>query len=510
MKIELRNIHKIFGPVHANNNITTTFEEGQIIGVLGENGAGKSTLMKIIAGYQPADRGEILIDGYAVAYAGPQAALAKGIGMLQQDPLDVGAFTVLENFAYGQQANGFVVNQRAIRNKLEELVSRFGFELDANTPIEQLSIAQRQQLEIVRLMALGVRTLILDEPTTGISLEQKTMLFDALRVLAKAGMTVLLVSHKLEDVMSLCDAVIVLRAGRLVGEKTLPATKAELVTLMFGEDLPMPERVRGNPGEGVLALENAHLKAERLDMPNVNVRLHAGEVIGFAGLDGSGQKPVMRALAGLTHLFAGQVRLNGQDYSGSPYYRFMNNGVIYGASGRVEEGLIAGLTLTEHSALVMDRRPLVNWRRAGTLMAQQITDYDIRGRPTDTIEQLSGGNQQRVLISLLPESPTALILEQPTRGLDVHSARWIWQQLLARRERGAGIIFSSEDLEELVTYSDRIIVFFAGLMYEVLDVNQTSIDELGHLISGEFADKSAPDKSAPNKSALDKRVEKHP
>lgn len=488
MNIELQGINKHFGPVHANKDITVRFDQGRIVGILGENGAGKSTLMKILAGYQPADSGEIRIDGRPVEASGPLAAIDQGIGMLQQDPLDVGAFTVLENFIYGQPGGLFGMRARQNRATLVELAQRFGFELDPDTTIESLSIAQRQQLEIIRLLALGVRALILDEPTTGISAEQKDTLFAALRTLAeREGMIVLFVSHKLEDVIALCDEVIVLRAGALVGQRELPATKAELVTLMFGGELPRqevtPSTVKPKP---VLKLEGAHLRDSRLDMPDISLTLSSGEIVGLAGLDGSGQNLLMRACAGLVPLHGGRVQVAGEPMTGKPYRRFMEQGVIYAAAGRLEEGLISGMTLTEHIALAQDRKALIDWPQAQAQTARQIAAYNVRGRPDDRIEQLSGGNQQRVLMALLPEVPTALILEQPTRGLDVESAAWIWHQLLERRTAGAAIMFSSPELEELVTYSDRLLVFYAGRIHHVPDARSVTIDELGHLIGGDF------------------------
>ncbi|MBZ0295626.1 MAG: ATP-binding cassette domain-containing protein [Anaerolineae bacterium] len=486
MRIELKHIHKYFGPVHANNNINLTFDGGQIIGVLGENGAGKSTLMKILSGFQPADSGEIWIDGHPVDYTGPQAAIGQGIGMLQQDPLDVGAFTVLENFMYGQKG-GLLPNYRQGGKLLREYTNRFGFELEPDTPIERLSIAQRQQLEIIRLLALGVKTLILDEPTTGISAEQKETLFDALRGLAREdGMIVLLVSHKLEDVIALCDRVVVLRGGVQAGERDMPATPAELVRMMFGQELKLPERDSMPPGEPILVLEHLHLHDSRLDIPDVNLSVHAGEVVGLAGLDGSGQELFMRACVGLIRPLSGRERIRGQDMVGKPYRQYLQRGVVFGAAGRLEEGLVAGLTLTEHMALVMDNQPMIDWQKAEEATRQNIQHYNIRGRASDQIEQLSGGNQQRVLMALLPARPELVILEQPTRGLDVDSAQWIWQQLLERRQHGTAIVFSSPELDELVTYSDRILVFFAGKIYEIPDVSKVTIDELGYLIGGEF------------------------
>ena len=488
MDIELRHIHKRFGPVHANNDINAVFSGGRIIGVLGENGAGKSTLMKILSGFQPADEGEIIIDGREVNYHGPLAAIAQGIGMLQQDPLDVGAFSVLENFTYGTEG-AFMLNKGRITAHFHDVCTRLGFDLEPETPIDQLSVANRQQLEIVRLLAKGINTLILDEPTTGISAEQKDQLFDTLRSLARDdGMIVLLVSHKLEDVITLCDEVIVLRAGRLVGSAEMPVTKSDLVNMMFGQELVIEPRERTNFDDAptVLSLENLSLSDERLDVTGLSLEVRAGEVIGFAGLDGSGQTLIMRACAGLQRVNSGSVTVHDRRMNGMAYHRFLQCGVVYGAAGRLEEGLIAGLTLTEHMALAHEQGLVIDWNRARLQTERQIERFNVLGRPHNPIEALSGGNQQRVLMGLLPENATALVLEQPTRGLDVDSAQWIWDQLLEQRAQGTAIIFSSADLDELTLYSDRIVVCFAGDTYIVEDPSQVTVSDLGHFIGGEF------------------------
>ena len=498
MNIELRHIHKRFGPVHANNDINLSFQQGRIVGILGENGAGKSTLMKILSGFQPADEGDILIDGDIINYTGPTAAIANGIGMLQQDPLDVGAFTVLENFIYGGGA-GITLDRAGAQDQLRELSARFGFALDAWQPIDNLLIAERQQLEIIRLLALGVRALILDEPTTGISADQKDILFQALRRLAHdEGLIVLLVSHKLEDVIELCDEVVVLRAGVLVGEMQMPQsdavltsaliaeTKQKLVTMMFGDILEAEQRPHYQLGAPILQVDELVAQDQRLDMQPVSMTVHAGEVIGLAGLGGSGQELFMRACARLAKVSSGKLEFNGESSLKSSYRQLFQQGLVFGAAGRLEEGLIAGLTLTEHSALVSDDRLQIDWKSVEKHTVSRIQRYRVKGKATDQIEQLSGGNQQRVLIGLLPDEPKLLILEQPTRGLDVDSARWIWTQLLERCQRGAAILFNSADLEELVTYSDRIFVFYAGRIHEAPDVSQTTMDELGHMIGGDF------------------------
>lgn len=490
MHIELRHIHKRFGSVHANNDINLTFGSGRIVGILGENGAGKSTLMKILSGYQTMDSGEIALNGQPVHLDSPQTAIRCGIGMLQQDPLDVAAFTVLENFIYGLPLpGGPLLNRRAARAHLRAACQRFGFELDPDMPVAQLSIGQRQQLEFTRLLAQGVHTIILDEPTTGISAEQKTILFDALRELAQRDShTVLLVSHKLEDVIALCHEVAVLRAGRVVGTRAMPATPAELVTLMFGQALAPAARPPARPAAQteVLALRDVHLRGRRVTVERLSLRVRAGEIIGLAGLDGSGQELVLRACVGLVRCRRGKVTVNGQNMTGRVYHHFLRAGAAFGAAGRLEEGLVAGLSLTEHVVLASSTAPLIDWERAHSHTAAQIAQYNVVGQPSNLVENLSGGNQQRLLMALMPPAPLYMVLEQPTRGLDVDSARWIWQRLLDRREQGTAVLFSSPDLDELVTYSDRILVFFAGHAFEIPDASRTTIDELGHLIGGDF------------------------
>ncbi len=492
MSIEVRHIHKSFGPVHANNDISLKFDDGRIYGILGENGAGKSTLMKILSGFYLPDSGEIFVDGKPVHYTDPQGAIEAGIGMLQQDPLDIGPFTVLENFVYGRP-DGALPDWQAAREQLQQLSARFHFDLNPDVTIERLSIGQRQQLEIIRLLALGVRVLILDEPTTGISALQKSVLFGSLKRLAKEdGLTVLFVSHKLEDVLELCDEVAVLRLGRLVGQAKLPVTTDELVAMMFGQELAPPSHEKVAPGDVVLEVRDLTVASHRVTVEGLNLQIRAGEVVGLAGLDGSGQELLMRASVGLLKPLKGRVLINGQDMTGRPFRAFLEAGVGFGAAGRLEEGLVSGLTLTEHFALVdPEQRAWIDWERARAVTEERINHYNIYGRPDSPIETLSGGNQQRVLMALMPSSPHILVLEHPTRGLDVESARWIWEQILARRSEGTAVLFTSADLDEIMTYSDRILVFYAGQVTEVTEPESTTVEELGHLIGGQGIRKEA-------------------
>lgn len=488
MKVELIDIHKHFGPVRANDGVSLTVEAGSIHGLLGENGAGKTTLMKCLSGYQAPDRGTIKVDGRIVSFSSPAEAIAAGVGMLHQDPLDFPYLRILDNFLLAFDRR-FIPRRREGRALLRSLGERYHFDLDPDAEVTSLTIGERQQLEILRLLALGARVLILDEPTTGISTPQKVQLFETLRRLAKEdGCAVVFVSHKLEEVEELCDRVTVLRQGRVTGEAEMPCPVSQLVEMMFGRNLPPLERPPVEQGPVVLSLENVTIPSYRLIVENVSLQVHAGEVVGLAGLEGSGQRLFMRACAGLERVTAGSIHFDGAPMTHAPYRRFLDRGVVYVPANRLEEGLIRGLTLTEHVALVDRKGPFfIDWAAVREEAAQRIEHFNVVGRPESVVEALSGGNQQRALLALLPPNLRLLLLEHPTRGLDVESTQWIWQQLLARREQGTAILFTSADLDEILAYADRIVVFFGGRMSAPLPAAGTTVEQLGYLIAGKEA-----------------------
>jgi simple sugar transport system ATP-binding protein len=486
MRVELRDIRKYFGAVKANDGISLTLEPGKIYALVGENGAGKSTLMKILSGYQPPTGGEILLDGQPAHFHSPADALAKGVGMLYQDPLDMPPFRVIDNYLLGRDSR-LRLDYKTARAELAGLAARYGFAIDPNATIDSLSMGERQQLELVRLLAGGAEVLILDEPTTGISAEQKEVLFESMHKMTREeGKTVILVSHKLEEVQELCIYAYVLRRGKLVGEQELPCANEALVEMMFGQ---MPQRSRRPPftlGAPVLELQDVTLSTYQLTVPDINLTVRAGEVFGFAGLEGSGQRLVMQACAGLMSPSKGHVQLGGQDVTNWGYHRRQANGVGYVAAGRLEEGLVAGLSLTEHLILARpEKQFFIDWPGNRSEMTERITTYQIVGRPETTADALSGGNQQRLLFSLLNTPLKLLLLEHPTRGLDVRSADYTWQLLYKRRQDGTAILFISADLDEIIAHSDRIAVFSGGRMSRVVDASATTAEELGHLIGGQ-------------------------
>jgi general nucleoside transport system ATP-binding protein len=493
MKVHLKNIDKHFGPVHANADIDLYIPEGTIQGVLGENGAGKSTLMKILSGFIQPDSGEIILNDRPVTIESPSDAIHHGIGMLHQDPLDFPPMRVIDNFVVGQKG-GLVPSYKEAEKEFKELQAQFGFSLNLDAYVDTLTVGERQQLEILRLLWLGARLLILDEPTTGISKQQKEKLFATLKVLASQGKTIIFVSHKLEDVEQLCGRVAILRKGELVGEVLPPYDTDILVELMFGKIIELGER--NNYAREDFQLELRHLVVEHypLRIEDVNVSLRKGEVIGLAGMEGSGQDILLRACVGLFKPIAGSVVINGKDLSNKTYHAYQDHGVAFLPASRMEEGLVPGLTLSEHFTIVSEDQkgmfiPREHYQK---LAEEKIQEYFIIGRPTSPVEALSGGNQQRALLALLRRQLSVILLEHPTRGLDIESAIYMWGKLKERCQQGTSILFISADLEEVLQYSDRILVFYSGHVSKPLDAATTSLDQLGQMIGGKGWEDIAP------------------
>jgi ABC-type uncharacterized transport system ATPase subunit len=489
MRIELQDIHKAFGPVRANDGISLVVEPGSVLGILGENGAGKSTLMKILSGFQAPDSGKILLDGEQASIRSPADALARGIGMLHQDPLDFPPLKLVDDLILGSKGSLRPDRGRTAK-EFRELAGRFGFDLDPEAYVDSLTVGERQQLEILRLLWLGARALILDEPTTGISLPQKEKLFATIRRLAGEGMTVLFVSHKLEDVEALCDRAVVLRQGLLAGEGEPPFDTKRLVEQMFGKELPQTPRISGLRGGEVLATKGLCLDSVRIQIKGIDLSVDSGEVIGLAGMEGSGQAIFLASCAGLERAVAGSVCIEKREMTSRSHHDFKREGVAYLPAARLEEGLVPGLSLEDHFILAGvasagASRGLFIDRRAAEREAQsRIAAYNIKGRPDSPVESLSGGNQQRALLALLRDELSLILVEHPTRGLDIESTIYIWSRLKERCARGTSIVFISSDLDEILQYSDRVLVFFAGRVSPPLPAASLGVEELGRLIGG--------------------------
>lgn len=489
MSLELRDIHKHFGSVRANDGIDLSFATGSLHGLLGENGAGKSTLMKVLSGFYAADSGEIVLDGVTIHVGSPSEAIEAGIGMLHQDPLVFLPFSVLDNFLLSD-SGPFLLDRRSSRSAITELRDRFGFTFDLDAPARTLTVGERQQVEITRLLWLGAHVLILDEPTTGISADQRSLLFTTLRELAADGMSVIFVSHKLEEVAEICERVTVMRQGRVVGDAEMPVPSSELVTMMFGESIVVSERADVALGPPTLEVRDVTIEERLLRLEGIDLEVRRGEVIGLAGMEGSGQRTFLRGMCGLVQPSAGSVTLGGTDLTARSYRAHLDAGMQYLPAGRLEEGLVGGLSITEHFVLADRNRKgiFIDWDDARAVASDHIDHFSIKGTGGMPVEALSGGNQQRLLLAMLPSELELLLMEHPTRGLDIGSADWVWGRLLERRTEGTAIIFASSDLDELLRYSDRILVFFSGRVLAELETSATDIDEIGHLIGGRATD----------------------
>jgi simple sugar transport system ATP-binding protein len=406
--------------------------------------------------------------------------------MLYQDPFDFPELTVLENFILGQ-AQGIRLEEKDYENRLRALAEGLNFNLHPHFPVKTLTIGERQQLELLRLLSLGSRVLILDEPTTGISSEQKEILFQALKKLVCEGKSIILVSHKLEDVEALCDHVTVLRNGRVAGEMKKPFNANGLLEMMFGVPPALPSRSGLAPGEPVLSLNRISATGGRTGLHDCHAVIHRGEVVGLAGLEGSGQGVFLRVAAGLKQPSRGEVRLLGKKMNGRDYHGFKSAGVAFLPGTRLEEGLITGLNIAEHFSL-QDRykRFIIRRKYAFETATKRIQTFRIKGTAYSDVEALSGGNQQRLLLSFLPPAPLLLLLENPTRGLDMDSVHWVWQHLHLLSKEKCAIVFSSPELDEILMVADRVLVFFNGAITLDVKADETDIQGLGRAIAGKI------------------------
>ncbi len=462
MDVEFQHISKRFGSVQALSDVSLTAKQGTIHGLIGENGAGKSTLMKILTGYQAKSGGDILINGEKIALKTPDDAAQIGIGMLYQEPMDFPHLTVLENFSLGCP----VLSRERFAASLKHLAFAFGFQLAPKRRVELLTVGERQQIELLRLIHCETSVLILDEPTTGISPAQKALLFPALKKLATEGMTILLVSHKLEEVASLCDEVTVLRHGNVTHHTYAPFRFPELLEAMFGAVPEQKEKpVARATGNAVLTMNNIQAGGERQGLELKNFSAKSGEIIGLAGLDGAGQATFLRLAAGLTIPEQGDMQLFSTKLPTSKKASRIAGKLqtVFLPADRLEEALFTDISLSEHFSL---RDPKSSfWQKTETnrqRAAEAIKTFSIKGQYDDTADNLSGGNQQRLLLALLDPQSKLILLENPTRGLDIRSGQWVWEYLTQTLSPEACIIFSSPELDEILHYSDRILVFYDG------------------------------------------------
>lgn len=482
MKVELNDISKRYGRVQANDGIRLNLEPGRIYGLLGENGAGKSTLMRILAGHSTPDSGQILFDGRPAGSLNPKLALEIGVGMLYQDPLDFPAMKVWENFQIGRPRR----SRKEAVARLKDIEKNLDFELPPDDLVSELTVGERQQLEMLRLMDAGVKVLILDEPTTGISLPQKVKLFQTLKRLAEdPTRTIIVVTHKISDAVELCDRIFVMRQGKLAADFSPPFTSDRIVQAMFGAAAAREDVREGlsRPDTEVrLMVKDGRFVGDQFSLADVSLKVHAREIIGLAGLEGNGQQVLLKGLAGLLRMPAGRLEVSGRPLQRRPYPDYRSAGVHFLPAARMEQGLFPDLSLSDHICLAFPRE---RGRLREFYDRECAARFRLKADPSTCAKALSGGNQQRLLLSLIPADVKLLLMEHPTRGLDVGSAAQVWDHLKDRCRQGASLLFSSADIDELLEHSHRILVFYNRRIFADVPAEAANVETIGALMSGQ-------------------------
>lgn len=500
--LEMRNITKQFsGGVLANDAVNLAVEQGEIHALLGENGAGKSTLMNMLYGMFRPDSGEILLRGERVTFASPQAAIRHGIGMVHQHFQLVPSFTVAENVVLGAEPRrGVLVNEAASRQRVEELSARFGLKVDPNALVQDLSVGEQQRVEILKLLYRNAELLILDEPSAVLTPQEVDDLFAVLQSLIAQGRTAIFITHKLYEVMSLCQRATVLRRGQVVGEVEIAhSSPSELARLMVGYDVEAPVRPPAQESGPVrLALRAVSAKDDRglMALNSVSLNLRAGEILGIAGVEGNGQRELAEVLIGRRDVLSGDIVLNERNVTHQPVRARRRAGLGIIPEDRNTEGLSKTLSIWENTGANDYYAPpnaRVGWMHIGAVRARArdyLSRFDIRA-PNETVEvrTLSGGNAQKVVIAReLGAGPQVLIAAQPTRGLDIGATRFVHEQLLALRKAGVAVLLISADLDELLAISDRLAVLYAGRIVAQLNAADARREQLGLYMAGKTTD----------------------
>ena len=495
--VELRGITKRFPGVVANRDINIVVRRGQVHAVVGENGAGKSTLMKILYGMQRPDEGSISIDGREVAFHSPSDAIDAGVGMVHQHFMLADNLTVLENIVLGSEpTRAGMLDFGAARSRIKEISDSYGLEVEPDLLVEDLGVGDRQRVEILKVLYRGARILILDEPTAVLVPQEVEELFDNLRELKSEGLTVLFISHKLDEVLEVADEITVIRRGTTVATvEPAGVTARELAELMVGSELPTPETRESTVTDEVL------LRAEGMTVRAVDGRalledasfvIHRGEVLGIAGVEGNGQAELVEAIMGMRPLAAGSIRLGEVDLSGWGVRRRREHGIGYIPEDRHRHGLLLDSPLWENRILGHQTEPpnvKGPWiDRAGARKDTQriIEAYDVRTPGIDVLAaSLSGGNQQKLIVGReMSGDPKVLIASHPTRGVDVGAQAAIWDHIRAARRSGLAVLLISADLDELIGLSDSIKVILRGRFVADVDPSDVTPEALGSAMTG--------------------------
>ena len=497
LAVEMRDITKIFGGVKANDRIQFCLRAGSIHGLLGENGAGKTTLMNILYGLYRQEEGEILIRGQKQEISSPIKAISLGIGMVHQHFMLARSLTVVENVMLGRKSRkGILLDTRETAEELVALAERYKMKVDPYAKVWQLSVGEQQRVEILTAIYQGADILILDEPTAVLTPQETEVLFETLRHMKEDGKSIILITHKLEEIISIVDEVTVLRDGKLIGTRLAgpDMTKEELTRMMVGRDVLFnftePER---SPGEVRLCLEGICARNDK-DYPaltDFSLELREGEVVGLAGVDGNGQKELCEVITGLRTADKGVLKMDGEPITNRPPVFYIRKGIAHIPEDRHTTGLALNGSLKKNLVLKafgrepFSRHGFINEKTIDAFWDKARAEYQIKASSGDEqARSLSGGNQQKVILAReLSEHPRVVVANQPTRGLDIGASEYVRQKLLDARNEGCAVLLVSADLEEILQLSDRIAVIYDGRLMGVLP-RGASVDEIGSLMMG--------------------------
>ncbi|QGQ46796.1 ABC transporter ATP-binding protein [Metabacillus sediminilitoris] len=495
--IEMLNIRKEFPGIVANDNITLQVKKGEIHALLGENGAGKSTLMNVLFGlYQP-EKGEIKVKGQKVDITNPNIANDLGIGMVHQHFMLVDTFTVTENIILGNEPKkGMSINLKDAEKQVKEISERYGLSVDPSAKISDISVGMQQRVEILKTLYRGAEILIFDEPTAVLTPQEIKELIQIFKTLINEGKSIILITHKLKEIMEVCDRVTVIRKGEGIGTVNVADTNPnELASLMVGREVSfLTEKIPASPKEDVLTIENLVVKDNRkVPMVNsLNLSVRAGEIVGIAGVDGNGQTELIEAITGLRKVDSGSIKLNNKNITNMHPRRITESGVGHIPQDRHKHGLVLDFPIGENMVLQtyyqqpFSKSGVLNFKTIYNKAKQLITEFDVRTPSSTTLARaLSGGNQQKAIIGReVDRNPDLLIAAQPTRGLDVGAIEFIHSRLIEQRDNGKAVLLISFELDEIMNVSDRIAVIYEGKIVDIVDPKETTEQELGLLMAG--------------------------
>jgi len=496
--LELRGITKRFPGVLANDHIDLTLNEGEILALLGENGAGKTTLMNVLYGLYTPEEGEILVHGAKVDIQNPRHAIDLGIGMVHQHFMLVPVFTVTENVMLGVESlrAGVFLDRKAASQRIREISERFGLKIDPDALVEDLSVGAQQRVEILKVLYRQADILIFDEPTAVLTPQEVDELFEVIRTLIDQGKSLIFITHKLNEVLSIADRISVLRNGRMVGTTTPEqASEASLASMMVGREVLLEvEKSPAQPGEVVLEVRDLRVFDDRklTAVDGVSFQVRAGEVLGVAGVQGNGQTELVEALNGLRSVDSGQITMLGKDTTGASPRSVREVGSAHVPEDRQKDGLV--LTFSVADNLVLNTYYELPFAKGISLQnaqiekaaKQRVEAFDVRTPGILVpVSNLSGGNQQKVIVAREFSRPIKLLIaSQPTRGLDVGSVEYIHNQIIQKRDAGCAVLLVSTELEEVMSLSDRIVVMFEGKIIATLNAEEATREGLGLLMAG--------------------------